>query len=1151
MRTQQTRSSRVRKETEEFLISAHHMNRSIGIHTVINSCNCSPTTINNWTMPRPIFAVSSLSAICVLTIAVTETTSFAFGPSHSIRQATGVPRRSALFADKKRVVVIGNGMVGQRFMENLLKLDKDKECTISTFCEEPRAAYNRVRLTSYFETRDPSALSMTTDFDADGKTAWYDENNVEIFLNDKVVSMDTISKTVTGASGKVVPYDVAVLATGSYPFVPPVAGKQRPGVFVYRTIEDLEAMLDYAKANNVKAAAVIGGGLLGLEAAKAVKDMGITSHIIEFAPILMSRQIDQGGHNALVGKIEELGLKVHCNARTAAFIGQDGTDDHDSMSPVAGLKFSDEKPDLPVQMVVVSCGIKPRDELAGSAGIALGERGGVIVDEQLRTSADSVYAIGEIALYNNFIYGLIAPGYTMADVAAKCTALDLGIAVENMGGDNAFTGADLSTKLKLLGCDVASFGDNQPAKDDTDVTELVWNDPINSIYRKLIFNKAGTKLRGGVLVGDASDYSALHKLAVGQDVVLTENPAMLLAPPSARGAAAVEETTSVDPSTQICSCNDVSRGAIVDTIMGLGVDGATLSAVKKCSQAGTGCGGCEPQVKSILAETLKSMGGKLSNNMCEHFDMSRPELMALVRTDSDPSSVDSFEKILAKHGHGDGCEICKPAVGSMLASLVNGVILEGGRDQLQDTNDRSMANMQRGGSYSVVPRVPGGELSPDQLIAMGEVAKKYNLYTKVTGAQRVDLFGAAKYQLPDIWEELGNAGFESGHAYGKALRTVKSCVGSTWCRYGVQDSVSFAVRVENRYKGVRAPHKMKGGVSGCVRECAEAVGKDFGMIATEKGYNLYVGGNGGAKPVHAELLATDIDEDTVLKYLDRYLMYYILTADKLERTAPWQAKLPSGKNGGGPIEHLKEVIIEDSLGIVAELDSRMQYLVDSYHDEWAEVVKNPDLRAKFKQFANTDVNIDKEAMIEFVDIRGQKRPADWAKDGEPQTNWKAPEGDVFANSEKSWIQVGKVTDFLANVGTPILYGDTQLAIFNNAQRGEWYCTQNMCPHKQAFVLSQGIIGDANGISKVACPLHKKQFSLSNGNQIGGDDDLKILTFPVKVLGDNIMVELPSIPEVDAILGTHGLRVEKSDCVDLAADAIKVPVRGASGKVMSA
>lgn len=709
-------------------------------------------------------------------------------------------------------------------------------------------------------------------------------------------------------------------------------------VFTNRTIEDLEAMLAYAKENNVKAGAVIGGGLLGLEAAKAVKDMGITSHIIEFADILMCRQIDQGGHDALVGKIEEMGLQVHCGARTEAFVGSDGSTDNDSMAPVSALRFSNEGwDDLPVEMVVVSAGIKPRDELArDSDTIEIGERGGIVVDDQLRTSQEGVYAIGEIALYKNFIYGLIAPGYVMADVCSKVVANDLGIkeiATEELP---AFTGADMSTKLKLLGCDVASFGVNQPKPDDTDVQDLVWEDPFGGVYRKLIFNKAGTKLRGGILVGDASDYAKLHKLAVPGDEELPEGitPAMLLPPPSCKGVDEEEEAVPTDPNAQVCSCNDVSRGSLVSTIRDLGVDGATFPQVKKCSKAGTGCGGCEPLVKSILKEELEAMGGALTNNLCEHFQMSRHELMAKIRADPDFESVDSFEKILAKHGHGDGCEVCKPAVGSILASLGNKIVIGDDRVQLQDTNDRSMANMQRGGTYSIVPRVPGGELLPDQLIALGEVANKYKLYSKITGAQRVDLFGAAKHELPDIWEELGKAGFESGHAYGKALRTVKSCVGSTWCRYGVQDSVSFAVRVENRYKGVRSPHKMKSAVSGCARECAEAQGKDFGMIATEHGYNLYVGGNGGAYPVHAELLAADIDEDTVLKYLDRYIMYYILTADKLERTAVWQSKLPGGKNGGGPIEHLKEVIIEDSLGICDELDKRMQYLVDTYHDEW-------------------------------------------------------------------------------------------------------------------------------------------------------------------------------------------------------------------------
>jgi len=725
----------------------------------------------------------------------------------------------------------------------------------------------------------------------------------------------------------------------------------------------------------------------------------------------------------------------------------------------------------------------------------------------------------------------------MVGVASKIVAdenLDIPLDLDETP---AFTGADMSTKLKLLGCDVASFGVNQPKPDDEDVSEMAWNDSVQGIYRKLIFNKAGTKLRGGILVGDAADYTKLHKLAMSGGE-LPENPAVLLTPTSARGQEEEEEEEiPMDANAMICSCNDVSRGTIAAAVAELGVEGANLSAVKKCTRAGTGCGGCEPQVKSILGQELEKLGGSLSNHLCEHFPYSRQELMAKVRLEENLEDVDSFEKILAKYGSGDGCENCKPVVASILASLVNDIILEDGRDALQDTNDRALANMQRGGTYSVVPRVPGGELTPDQLIALGETAKKYDLYSKITGGQRVDLFGAAKYQLPDIWEELGNAGFESGHAYGKALRTVKSCVGSTWCRYGVQDSVSFAVKVENRYKGIRSPHKMKSAVSGCIRECAEAVGKDFGMIATENGYNLYVGGNGGANPVHAELLASDIDEDTVLKYLDRYIMYYILTAEKLERTAPWQKKLPSGKNGGGPIEHLKEVIIEDSLGICDELDKRMQHLVDTYHDEWAEVVKNPELRNKFKQFVNTDENQTRQETIEFVDMRGQLRPTNWPADGQPQTNWQAPDNDIFARSEKSWIKVGEVDDFPINAAAAILYGDTQLAVFNNQKRGEWYTTQNMCPHKQAFVLSQGIVGDADGTPKVACPLHKKTFSLENGSEIDGD--LQILTFDTKIVGKDVMVHLPSVDEVDAILGTNGLRVLKSDCINLAEDAIKV------------
>ena len=375
-----------------------------------------------------------------------------------------------------------------------------------------------------------------------------------------------------------------------------------------------------------------------------------------------------------------------------------------------------------------------------------------------------------------------------------------------------------------------------------------------------------------------------------------------------------------------------------------------------------------------------------------------------------------------------------------------------------------------GGLYSVIPRVPGGEITPEKLIALGETAKKFGLYTKITGGQRIDLFGAQVQDLPDIWEKLVNVGFESGHAYGKALRTIKSCVGTTWCRYGVQDSVGFAIRLENRYKGIRAPHKVKAAVSGCVRECAEAQGKDFGLVATERGYNLYVCGNGGARPRHADLLAADIDEATAITYIDRFLMYYIMTADRLTRTAVWIDKLEGG------IDHLKEVIIEDKLGICQELEERIQFLVDTYTCEWAEVVKDPEKRKWFRQFVNTD---ETEPCIEIVHERGQQRPGDWPSEAVSLVQLKRleeqmrPEAERAREAPRTWVQVGKVQDFPYNGGATIKYGKVQIAVFNFTSRGTWYACQQMCPHKKAFVLSRGILGDTNGSPQNRLPTAQK------------------------------------------------------------------------------
>ncbi|RIK75643.1 MAG: nitrite reductase (NAD(P)H), partial [Planctomycetota bacterium] len=807
---------------------------------------------------------------------------------------------------KKTIVLIGHGMVGHRFCERMVEFDAAQQYRIVTFCEEPRAAYDRVGLTSFFAHRSAHQL-MLANLD------WYREQGIEIYVGDRATKIDRKRRVVVSDQGREIAYDIAVLATGSFPFVPNVPGVQTRGVFVYRTIEHLQSIIDYGAKS--KRAAVIGGGLLGLEAAKAAYDLGLETHVVEFAPRLMPRQIDDAGSRTLVKKIENLGVRVHLNKATKEIVGN---------GAVERLVFNDGER-LDVDMVIISAGIRPRDDLARDCGIEVGERGGVKVDDQLRTSDPNVYAIGEVALHSGFVYGLVAPGYDMAET----------VAANLCGQDRRFTGADLSTKLKLMGIDVASFGNYEAGPDMA--MPLVYEDPFAGVYKKLLFDREGKRLLGGILVGDAADYGLLSAMQKSGEP-LAMAPGELIV---GKGSGAAGGVESLGDACQICSCNNVTKGQLCAAIREQEL--TTIGAVKACTKAGTGCGGCVPLVTDILNKELAALGKSVNRDLCEHFAYTRQQLFEIVKI----KELRTFDELLASHGRGHGCEICKPAVASMLASLWNEPITDRAHHTLQDTNDRFLANMQRGGLYSIVPRVPGGEITPDKLVVLGTVAKKYGLYTKITGGQRIDLFGAQVQQLPEIWEELVNAGFESGHAYGKALRTVKSCVGSTWCRYGVQDSVGFAIRIEERYRGIRAPHKIKGGVSGCIRECAEAQGKDFGLIATEKGYNLYVCGNGGAKPRHADLLAADLDEETAIRYLDRFLMYYIMTADRLTRTSVWLENMEGG------IEHLRNVVVHDSLGIADELERRIQHLVDTYKCEWAEVVRDPARRRMFEQFVNT------------------------------------------------------------------------------------------------------------------------------------------------------------------------------------------------------
>ncbi|MFJ8580947.1 nitrite reductase large subunit NirB [Micromonospora sp. NPDC093277] len=812
-----------------------------------------------------------------------------------------------------RLVVVGNGMVGQRFVEALRSRDHDRHWQVTVLAEERRPAYDRVRLSVFFDGVSAEELNLHTP-----------DDGVELRLGEPAVDVDRDRRVVRTETGEH-PYDALVLATGSYAFVPPVDGADLPGVFVYRTLDDLAAIREHARGR--RTGAVIGGGLLGLEAANALRLLGLATSVVEFAPRLMPVQVDAAGGAMLRRYVEELGVTAYLGVATRALrAGLDGT--------VGTLELADGRT-VDTELVVVAAGVRPRDELARAAGLPLGPRGGVLVDATCRTADERIWAVGECAAVDGACHGLVAPGYATAEVVAD----------RLLGGAATFAGADTATKLKLLGVDVASFGDAHGTTPGC--LEVTFTDPATRSYAKLVLSDDAQILLGGVLVGDASAYPTLRASVGGP---LPAPPLALLAPAGVGGA------TALPGAAQVCSCNAVTRTDVDAAIAGGATD---VAALKACTRAGTSCGSCVPMLKQLL----DAAGVTQSTALCEHFDASRQELFDLVRV----RGIRTFSQLVADHGRGRGCDICKPVVASILASLGTGHVLDGEQASLQDTNDHFLANLQRDGSYSVVPRIPGGEITPEKLIVIGEVARDFRLYTKITGGQRIDLFGARVEQLPQIWRRLVDAGFESGHAYGKALRTVKSCVGETWCRYGVQDSVGLAVALELRYRGLRAPHKVKAAVSGCARECAEARSKDFGIIATETGWNLYVGGNGGFRPRHADLLATDLSTEALIPLIDRFLMFYIRTADRLQRTAAWIEAMDGG------LDHLRSVLVDDSLGLCAELDAAMARHVASYSDEWRDVLENPERLRRFTSFVNApDVP---DPSITFAVQRGQLVPA--------------------------------------------------------------------------------------------------------------------------------------------------------------------------------
>ncbi|MEF9883468.1 nitrite reductase large subunit NirB [Streptomyces sp. P9-A4] len=918
------------------------------------------------------------------------------------------------------LVLIGHGMVGHRLLEALAErgaladpaVPDGPGWRVTVLAEEDVPAYDRVHLSSVFTGTDPNQLGLSTPEFLTG-------HGIDLRLGDPAEHIDTAARTVTTTSGAVVAYDALVLAAGSYPFVPPIPGADAPGCFTYRTLYDVDALTAYAE--QARTGVVIGGGLLGLEAAGALRTLGLATHVVEFAPRLMPLQVDDGGAAALRATIESMGVAVHTGVG-AAEVETDGE------GRARHLKLSNGER-LAADVVVFSAGVRPRDRLAREAGLAVGDRGGVAVDERCRTSDPYVYAVGECAQTSDGrVYGLVAPGYQMAEAVADQLA---------GSGATVFTGADTSTKLKLLGADVASFGD--PFADGRDggprATQIVFSDGREGVYKKLLLGPEG-QLLGGILVGDAEAYGSLKPHAGRR---LPAPPEAFLLPAGAAGAQPPGADALPDDAV-VCSCHNVTKGAVSAAIAEHGL--TDVGGIKRCTKAGTGCGGCVNTLRAVL----DAAGVERRKGLCEHFpELSRPEIYALVKSEH----IRSFTELMERYGSGpasapagtgtdasaqasadasthagSGCTVCKPVVANVLGTLAPELglrhVLDGEQAALQDSNDLFLANLQKDGTYSVVPRVPGGEITAEQLIAIGEVARDHGLYSKITGGQRIDLFGARKEELPAIWRKLIAVGFESGQAYGKSLRTVKSCVGSRFCRFGQGDSVQLAIDLELRYRGLRAPHKIKGGVSGCLRECAEARGKDIGVIATAGGWNLYVCGNGGTSPRHADLLASDLSAAGLFALIDRFLMYYVRTGERLERTSAWLERI------GGGTAHLREVLIEDSLGICAELEAQMDRHVAAYRDEWQAVLDDPAALARFEPHV---------AGVEFLEP-GRGRAA-------------------------------------------VLADGTEAALFRDGD-GEVYAVGNRDPFTGADVIANGIMGSRDGVPVVASPLHKQEFDLRTG-----------------------------------------------------------------------
>lgn len=792
---------------------------------------------------------------------------------------------------KEKLVLIGNGMAGVNAIEHLLKLAPDKY-SITIFGKEPHPNYNRILL-SYVLAGDSKVSDIVTH-----PFEWYESNGITLHTGETVISIDASQKTVTSDKGTVVQYDKLILATGSNPFMLPLPGANKEGVMAYRTIQDCEIMIQSART--YKKAVVIGGGLLGLEAARGFLHLGMEVDVVHIVDTIMERQLDRTASKLLQEALEAQGMNFLLGKQSEEIIGDER---------VSGLKFKDGTV-AEADLIVMAVGIRPNVELAKQAGIEVNP--GIVVNDYLETSAADIYAVGECAMHRGTVYGLVAPLFEQGAVLAKHLA---GIAT------NPYEGSVVYTKLKVSGVDVFSGGQFMEAEGTKTIRV---QDDFTGIYKKVVIQD--NKVIGAVLFGDTSDGTRLMSMIRnGTDIGGLEKTSLLREGGDSKSGAGAAELSD---DTIICGCNGVSKGTICSAIRDQGL--TSVEEVKNCTTASRSCGGCKPLVSDLLAYTLGDAFDKtaVKETMCGCTDHSREEIVEAIQ-DKGLTHVREVMNVL-EWKQEEGCSKCRPALNYYLAMIHP----ESYKDDRSSrfVNERMHANIQKDGTYSVVPRMYGGVTNPKELKRIAEVAEKYNVPTvKLTGGQRIDLLGVKKEDLVNMWEDLD---MPSGYAYGKALRTVKTCVGADYCRFGTADSMGMGIRLEKRFERLNTPAKVKMAVSACPRNCAESGIKDLGVVAIDGGWELYAGGNGGVKVRAGDLFVTIKTEDEVVEYSEAYLQYYRESAKYGERTSEWVKRVG--------IDHIRDYIQDDDNR--KALCQRMDVALSVTKDPWREAIESKEIQ---------------------------------------------------------------------------------------------------------------------------------------------------------------------------------------------------------------